>query len=49
VPNLRQPPVQALAACISMSFFFVYSYSHVTYVDHGGVHLTQFSYPQSAR
>ena len=31
------------------SFFFINSYSHATYVDHGGVHFTRFSCPQSAR
>jgi len=30
-------------------FFFVYSYSRATYIDHGGVHFTQFSCPPSAR
>jgi len=30
-------------------FFFVYSYSHVTYIDHGGIHFARFSRPQSAR
>jgi len=30
-------------------FFFVYSYSRATYIDHGGVHFTLFSCPQSAR
>jgi len=29
--------------------FFIYSYSHATYIDHGGVHSAQFSCPQSAR
>jgi len=30
-------------------FFFVYSYSHATYIDHGGVNFTQVSRPQSAQ
>jgi len=30
-------------------FFFVYSYSHSTYVDHGGVHLLSVSSLLSAR
>ena len=29
--------------------FFVYSYSHATYIDHGGVHFAWFSSPQSTR
>ena len=28
--------------------FFVYSYSHSSYIDHGGVHFDRFSCPQSA-
>jgi len=35
-------------ACVAEDFF-VYSYSHATYIDHGGVHFAQFSCPQSAR
>jgi len=34
---------------LGIGFFFVYSYSHATYIDHGGVHFTRFSRPQSAR
>jgi len=30
-------------------FCFVYSYSHATYIDHGGVHFTRFSRTHSAR
>jgi len=35
--------------CSHLAFFFVYSYSHSTYLDHGGVHYIRFSCPQSAR
>ena len=33
----------------SFFFFFVYSYSHATYIDHGGVHFSRFSRPRSAQ
>ena len=34
---------------VPFPFFFVCSYSHASYLDHGGVHFAQFSCPLSAR
>jgi len=50
----RSPPLPFsspgdLNSPAGLFFFFVYSYSHATYIDHGGVHFTQVSRPLSAR
>jgi len=50
--NAAREPSESRRLAEAMSnpaFFFVYSYSNATYVDHGGVHFAQVSCPQSAQ